>query len=287
MSRTHRPIPLVVLLLLMLVASACGSGGGSGTGGAGDPVATAEPPATVLVNSQYPQLDVGGLKRSWLVDSGEHLTHVLSFVDGLSIDEAKAADALRYFERLRVDIELEVPADAARLTYRVRPRNYPQRYVVIVPDGAPLPQWAGRPEAARSFTSTRPVNVDHAVTLIRVAEKPFVLGAPFEELPRAAQLDAVFFNAACARSTSITTDPDAAYTYGANIHNRGEGVICAAEGRQLAGRRLGMPASVAAEIAAANRFPPAPAQGPALAAPPFDESRYAQLPAIGVIFSLS
>jgi hypothetical protein len=168
----------------------------------------------------------------------------------------------------------------------VRPRNYPQRYVVIVPDGAPLPRWAGRPEEGRSFASTRPVNVDHAVTVIRVAEKPFALAAPFDGMAPSVQLDHVFMNGACARSATITTDEDAAYRYGANIHNQGESVICAAETRQLAGRQLKLAAPAMAEIAAATRVPPAPMRGPALVAPPFDERRYASLPAVGPIFSL-
>ena len=79
-----------VVALALVVATACGAGG-SDTGQAGDPVAMAEEPATVLANAQYPQLDVGGLKRRWLIDSGEHLTHVLSFVDGLDVDERNAA----------------------------------------------------------------------------------------------------------------------------------------------------------------------------------------------------
>ncbi len=105
-------------------------------------------------------------------------------------------------------------------------------------------------------------------------------------MPLAAQLDTVFLSGACARSATITTDPDAAYRYGANIHNRGEGVICAAESRQLAGRQLGMTATAMAEMAAANRVTPGQGQAPALVAPPFDERRYAQLPKIDPIFTL-
>ncbi|HJV09308.1 MAG TPA: hypothetical protein VJ653_06485 [Acidimicrobiales bacterium] len=266
-----------------LVAGACG---GDGDGAGPDPVAKAEDPSAVLVNSQYPELPVDGLKTSYLLDTGQHLTHVLSFVDGLRVDEKAATDALRHFEGFRQEVVLEVQGESSTLTYNVRPRNYPQRYVVIVPDGAPLPRWAGRPEEGRSFASTRPVNVDHAVTVIRVADKPFVLAAPFDAMSRAVQLDQVFLNGACARSTSITTDADAAYRYGANIHNQGEGVICGAESRQLAGRQLKLSPAAMAEIAAANRVPPAPARGPALAAPAFDERRYAQLPAVGTIFTL-
>ena len=271
---------------LLLAAGACG--GGSSDEVAGDPVATAEEPAVVLANSQYPELPVDGLKTKYLLDTGEHLTHVLSFVEGLRMDERAATEGLRHFERLRLEAALEVQGDGTTLIYQVRPRNYPQRYVVIVPDGAPLPRWAGRPEEGRSFASTRPVNVDHAVTLIRVAEKPFNLGAPFDGMPRATQLDTVFLSGACARSATITTEPDAAYRYGANIHNRGEGVICAAESRQLAGRQLGMPPTAMAEVAAANRVTPGPGQGavPSLAAPPFDEGRYTQLPRIAPIFTL-
>ncbi len=273
------------LAVVAVLAGACGGGGGA----AGpDPLAKAEEPSTVLANSQYPELAVDGLRSSYLLDTGQHLTHVLSFVEGLELDEKAAIEALRHFEQLRQEVHLEVPGDGVTLTYRVRPRNYPQRYVVIVPDGAPLPRWAGRPEEGRSFASTRPVNVDHAVTLIRVAEKPFALGAPFDAMPRATQLDTAFLSGACARSATITTDPDAAYRYGANIHNQGEGVICTAESRQLAGRQLGMPPSTMAEIAAANRVTPGPGQGraPSLAAPPFDERRYSQLPRIAPIFTL-
>ena len=277
---------MAAVLALLLVAGACS--GGSSDETTGDPVATAEEPAVVLANSQYPELPVDGLKSKYLLDTGEHLTHVLSFVEGLRMDEKAATDGLRHFERLRLEAALEVQGDGTTLTYQVRPRNYPQRYVVIVPDGTPLPRWAGRPEEGRSFASTRPVNVDHAVTLIRVAEKPFILGPPLDGMPRATQLDTVFLSGACARSATITTDPDAAYRYGANIHNRGEGVICASESRQLAGRQLGMSPTAMAEAAAANRVTPGPGQGgaPSLAAPPFDERRYAELPRIGPIFSL-
>jgi hypothetical protein len=271
------------LAAVALVAGACGGGG---EGGGPDPVAKAEEPSAVLVNSQYQELPVDGLRTSYLLDTGRHLTHVLSFVDGLRMDEKAATEALRHFEGFREEVVLEVQGEASTLTYNVRPRNYPQRYVVIVPDGAPLPRWAGRQEEGRSFASTRPVNVDHAVTVIRVAEKPFVLAPPFDAMPAAVQLDQVFMNGACARSTSITTDEDAAYRYGANIHNQGEGVICAAESRQLAGRQLKMSPETMAEIAAASPVPPAPSRGPALASPPFDQRRYAQLPAVGPIFSL-
>jgi hypothetical protein len=130
------------------------------------------------------------------------------------------------------------------------------------------------------------VNVDHAVTVIRLAAKPFVLGAPFETMAPATQLDSVFLGGACARSMSITTDEDAAYRYGANIHNQGEGVICGAETRLLAARQLRMAPSAAAEVAAVNRIPPPPARGPTLVAPAFDERRYAALPALTPIFAL-
>jgi hypothetical protein len=273
------------VLALALVAGACGGGGG-GAGSGADPVAKAEDPAAVLSNSQYAELPVDGLKASYLLDTGQHLTHVLSFVDGLRMDEEAATEALRHFEGFRREVVLEVQGESAPLTYNVRPRNYPQRYVVIVPDGAPLPRWAGRPEEGRSFASTRPVNIDHAVTVIRVASKPFVIGPPSEEMPPAVQLDHVFMNGACARSASITTDEAAAYRYGANIHNQGESVICAAETRQLAGRQLKLSPPAMAEIAAATRIPPAPARGPALVLPAFDERRYAQLPAVGPIFAL-
>jgi hypothetical protein len=274
----------VLILAVALLAGACG--GSSGSNGP-DPVAKAEDPGAVLTNSQYPELPVEGLRRSYLLDTGEHLTHVLSFVDGLGMDEKAATAALRYFEHLRREVRLDVEGEeAASLFYNVRPRNYPQRYVVIVPDGAPLPRWAGRQEEGRSFASSRPVNVDHAVTVIRVAEKPFVLGPPFDAMPRATQLDSVFMNGACARSTSVTTEEDAAYRYGANIHNQGEGVICAAETRELAARQLKIAAPAMAQIAAANRVPPAPARAPSLALPPFDERRYSQLPEIGPIFTL-
>jgi hypothetical protein len=271
------------LVVVALLAGACGSGSG---GDGPDPVAKAEDPAAVLVNSQYPELPVDGLKTSYLLDTGQHLTHVLSFVDGLSMDEKAATEALRYFEAFRQEVVLQVDGGDATLTYNVRPRNYPQRYVVLVPDGSPLPRWAGRQEEGRSFASTRPVNVDHAVTVIRVGPKPFNLVPPFDALPPAGQLDSVFMNGACARSATITTDEAAAYRYGANIHNQGEGVICAHETRLLAGRQLKMPAPAMAEVAAANRVPPAPARGPALAAPAFDERRYAQLPTVGTIFSM-
>jgi hypothetical protein len=272
-----------VLALVALLAGACG--GGSDAGGP-DPVAKAEDPGAVLVNSQYPELPVEGLRTSYLLDTGLHLTHVLSFVDGLRMDEKAAADALRHFEQFRQEVVLGVEGEEASLTYNVRPRNYPQRYVVIVPDGAPLPRWAGRQEEGRSFASTRPVNVDHAVTVIRVGPKPFALAPPFDALPPAGQLDSVFLNGACARSAAITTEEAAAYRYGANIHNQGEGVICAGESRLLTGRQLKLPAAAMAEIASANRVPPAPARGPALALPAFDERRYAQLPAVGPIFAL-
>ncbi len=272
-----------VTLGLLLVTGACG--GGASDEVTGDPVATAEEPAVVLANSQYPELAVDGLRTKYLLDTGEHLTHVLSFVDGLRMDEKAATEALRHFEQLRLEAALEVQGEGTTLTYQVRPRNYPQRYVVIVPDGAPLPRWAGRPEEGRSFASTRPVNVDHAVTLIRVAEKPFNLGSPFDGMPPATQLDTVFLSGACARSATITTDPGAAYRYGANIHNRGESVICAAESRQLAGRQLGMSSNAMAEVAAANRVASGPGQ-PSLSAPPFDERRYSQLPRIAAIFTL-
>jgi hypothetical protein len=271
------------LAAMAVLAGACG--GGNGAEGP-DPVAKAEEPSAVLANSQYPELPVDGLKTSYLLDTGQHLTHVLSFVDGLRIDEKAATQALRHFEAFREEVVVEVQGEDAQLTYNVRPRNYPQRYVVVVPDGAPLPRWAGRQEDGRSFASTRPVNVDHAVTVIRVADKPFALAPPFDGMPRAVQLDHVFMAGACARSTSITTDENAAYRYGANIHNQGESVICAAESRQLAGRQLGLAVPAMAEIAAATRVPPAPARGPVLAAPAFDERRYARLPAIGRIFTV-
>lgn len=69
----------VGLVVLALVAGACGR---SGPSPGADPVAAAEDPAAVLNNSQYPELAVEGLKSSYLLDTGEHLTHVLSFVDG-------------------------------------------------------------------------------------------------------------------------------------------------------------------------------------------------------------
>ncbi|MGI8807786.1 MAG: hypothetical protein ACR2KK_08095 [Acidimicrobiales bacterium] len=270
---------------MALLVGGCGSGSAGGNGP--DPVAIAEDPAVVLANSQYPELPVDGLKAKYLLDTGEHLTHVLSFVDGLRLDEKAAVDALRYFEQLRQEVVLEVQGEESTLTYNVRPRNYPQRYVVIVADGAPLPRWAGRPEEGRSFSSTRPVNVDHAVTVIRVAARPFLLGPPFEALPAAGQLDSVFLASACARSASITTDMDAAYKYGANIHNQGETVICNAESRQLAARQLKLDPSAAADMAGANRVAPAPARGPALVVPPFDERRYRALPSVGPIFTLA
>lgn len=272
-----------VLAAVTMFAGACG--GGSDAGGP-DPVAKAEDPAAVLVNSQYPELPVEGLRTSYLLDTGLHLTHVLSFVDGLRMDEKAATDALRHFEQFRQEVVLGVEGGEAPLTYNVRPRNYPQRYVVIVPDGAPLPRWAGRPEEGRSFASTRPVNVDHAVTVIRVGPKPFTLAPPFDTLPPAGQLDSVFLNGACARSASITTEEAAAYRYGANIHNQGESVICAGESRLLTGRQLRLAPAAMAEIAAANRVPTAPARGPALSLPAFDERRYVQLPAVGAIFTL-
>ena len=281
MRRGGRALTVIVALL----AGACG-GGPSGDRGP-DPVAMAEDPAVVLVNSQYPELPVDGLKSKYLLDTGQHLTHVLSFVEGLRVDEKAAIVALRYFEQLRREVGLEVVGEDSTLTYNVRPRNYPQRYVVIVPDDAPLPRWAGRPEEGRSFSSSRPVNVDHAVTLVRVAGKPFLLGAPFEAMPVATQLDAVFLAGACARSASITTDEEAAYRYGANIHNQGEGVICNAESRLLAARQLKLPPIAAGELAATNRVGPAPVRGPSLAAPAFDERRYAALPSIGPIFTLA
>ena len=280
MRRNGRALAVSVAVL----AGACA--GGSSGGGGGDPVAMAEDPAVVLVNSQYPELPVDGLRSKHLLDTGEHLTHVLSFVDGLRMDEKAAIAALRHFEQLRQEVGLEVQGESNTLTYNVRPRNYPQRYVVIVPDGAPLPRWAGRREAGQSFSASRPVNVDHAITLIRVAEKPFPVGAPFETMPVGTQLDWVFHAGACARSVSITTDEAAAYRYGANIHNQGEGVICNAEARQLAARQLNMPASAVADLAAASRVPPAPQRGPSLAEPPFDERRYNALPGLGPIFTL-
>jgi|GEM_PF-4716936 hypothetical protein len=278
-------MPRAALALVLLLAAACGDGPAGGP----DPVATAEAPAAVLANSQYPELPVDGLKASWLLDTGDHLTHVLSFVDGLGLDPRAATEALRHFEALRREVALEVPADGVTLTYHVRPRNFPQRYVIIVPDGSPLPQWAGRPEEGRSFAATRPVNLDHAVTLIRLAEKPFAPGAALDTMPRTAQLDAVFMSGTCARTATITTEADVAYRYGANIHNQGEGVICNAESRQLTARQLGLPATAVAEIEAANRVAPAPGAGraPALALPPFDPSRYERLPRFGAIFTLA
>ncbi|HTJ75903.1 MAG TPA: hypothetical protein VL337_11110 [Acidimicrobiales bacterium] len=278
-----RPAPTVAGVVLVLTAACGGSARSTGS----DPVANAEDPAVVLANSQYPELPVDGLKARWLLDTGQHLTHVLSFVEGLRLDEKAATDALRHFEDLRQQVDLAVDGEAATLTYTVRPRNYPQRYVVIVPDGAPLPRWAGRPEEGRSFASTRPVNVDHAVTVIRVANKPFGFVAPFDALPPAGQLDLAFLGGACARSTAITTDEAAAYKYGANIHNQGEGVICDAETRQLAGRQQGLAPSAMAAVAAANRVPSHAPTAPALVAPPFDERRYAALPALGPIFTLA
>lgn len=272
-----------VASLLLVLAAACG--GSSGSKGA-DPVTLAEEPAVVLANSQYPELPVDALKTRYLLDTGEHLTQVLSFVDGLKLDEKAATDALRHFEQLRQQVGLVVQGEDTTLTYSVRPRNYPQRYVVIVPDGSPLPRWAGRPEEGRSFAATRPVNVDHAVTVIRVAPQPFPAVAPFDALSPAGRLDLAFLGGACARSTAITTDEDAAYKYGAGIHNQGEGVICDAEIRQLAGRQMGLTAAAMAAIAEANRVPPPPPRAPALAAPPFDERRYAQLPMLGSIFRL-
>ncbi len=272
-----------VLVVAALIAGACG--GGSEAGGP-DPVARAEDPAAVLVNSQYPELPVEGLRTSYLLDTGLHLTHVLSFVDGLRMDEQAATDALRHFEQFRQEVVLGVEGEAP-LTYNVRPRNYPQRYVVIVPDGAPLPRWAGTREEGRSFASTRPVNIDHAVTVIRVGPKPFNLAPPFDILPPAGQLDSVFLNGACARSASITTDEAAAYRFGANIHNQGESAICAGESQLLTGRQLKLAPAAMAEIAAANRVPPAPARGPALSLPAFDERRYGELPAVAPIFTLA
>ena len=279
-----RAVPAVLALVL---AAACG--GGASGGGRADPVAAAEEPAVVLTNSQYPELPVDGLKASWLLDTGDNLTHVLSFVEGLSLDARAATEALRHFEQLRQEVGLVVQGDDVTLTYHVRPRNFPQRYVVIVPDGAPLPRWVGRPEEGRSFASTRPVNLDHAVTVVRLAEKPFAVGPPFDTSPAATQLDSVFMGGACARSSAITTEPDAAYRYGANIHNQGEGVICGRESRQLLGRQLGLSPSAMAEIEAANRISPAPGTGraPSFVAPPFDEARYDRLPRFGAIFTLT
>ncbi len=271
------------LAAMAVLAGACG--GGNGADGP-DPVAKAEEPSAVLANSQYPELPVDGLKTSYLLDTGQHLTHVLSFVDGLRIDEKAATQALRHFEAFREEVVVEVQGEDAQLTYNVRPRNYPQRYVVVVPDGAPLPRWAGRQEDGRSFASTRPVNVDHAVTVIRMAERPFAVGPPFDALPAAVQLDYVFLVGACARSTSITTDEEAAYKYGANIHNQGEGVICSWESRQLAARQMDQSPSAMAELAAANRVSSGPPRGPILNAPLFDERRYSQLPRFGTIFRL-
>ena len=272
------------LLAVALLTGACGGGGSAGDPGS-DPVAMAQDPSVVLVNSQYPELPVDGLRTKHLLDTGQHLTHVLSFVDGLRLNEQSATAVLRHFEQLRQEVTLEVQGEGPSLTYNVRPRNYPQRYVVIVPDGVPLPRWAGRPEEGRSFTSTRPVNVDHGVTLIRVADKPFTLGPPFDAMSLSTQLNTVFMHGACARSASITTDQDAAYRFGANIHNQGEGVICSAESRLLAGRQLDITGAAMAGIATAGRVPPAPARGPTLVLPPFDERRYSQLPDVGPIFT--
>ena len=121
MRRSGRALAVAVALL----AGACG--GGSSGGDGGDPVATAEDPAVVLVNSQYPELPVDGLRSKQLLDTGEHLTHVLSFVDGLTLDEKAAIVALRYFEQLRREVALEVQGEGSTLTYNVRPRNSPQR----------------------------------------------------------------------------------------------------------------------------------------------------------------
>jgi hypothetical protein len=274
-----------VVVGLAVMTAACGGGGAAGR--AADPVAVAQDPATVLANAQYPELPVDGLRQSYLLDTGAHLTHVLLFVDGLRLDEQAATEGLRHFEQLRQEVALDVDGEGTPLTYVVRPRNVAQRYVVVVPDGAPLPVWAGNQEEGRSFVSSRPVNVDHAVTVIRVAEKPFSLGSPFDTMPPATQLDTVFLRGACARSTSIRTDDDAAYRYGANIHNRGENVICSAESRLLVGRRLAMPPAAMAEIVAANRIPATPAGGAVLAAPPFDDRRYSGLPKIGPIFTFA
>ncbi len=91
---------------MALLVGGCGSGSAGGNGP--DPVAMAEDPAVVLANSQYPELPVDGLKSKYLLDTGQHLTHVLSFVDGLRLDERSATAALRHFEQLRQEITLEV-----------------------------------------------------------------------------------------------------------------------------------------------------------------------------------
>ena len=144
MPRARRAVLAVVALL----AGACG--GGSDSGGP-DPVAKAEDPGAVLVNSQYPELPVEGLQTSYLLDTGLHLTHVLSFVDGLRMDEKAATDALRHFEQFRREVVLGVEGEEATLTYNVRPRNYPSATWSSCPTGRRSPGGpAARRKAARS-----------------------------------------------------------------------------------------------------------------------------------------
>jgi hypothetical protein len=276
---------VVAVVACALLLSACGGGAGGGAS-EGDPVAVEEDAAAILANSQYPELADRAPLARWSLDTGSGLTQVLSYVPGLSLDEIPAAAALAHFERWRADVDLEVVGEGRALPFRVRPRNSPRRYVIVVPDGAPLPAWAGRPVPGRSVTATRPVNIDQVVTLVRVAEEPFALWPPFADQPRAVQLDAVFIYSACVRSTRINTDNDLAYTYGAGIHNQGEGVICRAEARQLAARQLGLAAGEMATVADADRVVTPSQGGPSLAGPPFDAGHYERLPRFGPIFSL-
>ena len=275
------------LALAALLAG--GSLGGCGSsGGDDDPIAPAEgavEPSRVLENAQYPEIGVDGLQRTVVLHTG-HTTVLLSYVPGLSVDVRAAEAALSHFETLQQQVDLPVGDGGPALTYAVRPRNIANRYVVVVPEGSPLPRWAGQVDPGRFFAATRPVNVDHVATVIRPGARASPLPAPFDTLPPPAQLDLAFLAAACAASTTVATDGDAAYRYGAGIHNAGEGLVCTAESRQLAARSLGIAADRYGAFAGASPATATVRGGVVLGPPPFDPPRYDRLPRIGPIFAL-
>lgn len=262
--------------------------GCGGSGGADDPIAPvagAVDPARVLENAQYPEIGADRLQSSSSLHTG-HTTVLLSYVPGLRVDVEAAEAALAHFETLQQQVDLPVGDGGPALAYTVRPRNVANRYVIVVPEGAPLPRWAGSVDPGRFYSGTRPVNVDHVATVIRLGQRATPLPAPFDAASPAAQLDLAFLSAACAASTTVATDGDAAYRYGANIHNAGEGVVCTAESRQLAARGLGIPADRGAELAGAAPATATVRGGVVLGPPPFDPARYARLPRIGPVFAL-
>lgn len=285
-----RPGPALAVLAagVAMAVAGCGSGGGGGTAGGDDPIAPAEgavDPARVLENAQFPEIGVDGLQRTVVLHT-DHTTVLLSYVPGLAVEAGAAEAALAHFETLQRQVDLPVGDGGPALAYAVRPRNIANRYVVVVPEGSPLPRWAGQVDPGRFFAATRPVNVDHVATVIRLGPRASPLPAPFDTVPAAAQLDLAFLAAACAASTTIATDGDAAYRYGANIHNVGEGLVCAAESRQLTARSLGIAADRYGELATAAPATATVRGGVTLGPAPFDPVRFAQLPRIGPIFAL-